>query len=131
MNTICLIGRLGQNPQLKQTPNGVVVCGFSLAVKRPGTKDITDWISCAAFRQNAEYLCQYGKKGTLAAVTGVLNTRSYTDREGKKRTAYEVIADRVQCLPGGSGAALSQESADGSRDKEEGLEFGADEDLPF
>ena len=96
MNIVTLIGRLGKDVELRQTPQGVSVTTFSLAVTRPRMKDVTDWIDCVAWRQSAEYLSRYASKGDLVAVTGVLTVRKYEDKEGNKRTIYEVVCDRVE-----------------------------------
>jgi single-strand DNA-binding protein len=108
MNNICLVGRIGQDPELKQTPNGVPVCSFTVAVKRPHVKDTTDWIPCVAWRQAAEYLCKYGKKGSTVAVTGVLTTRNYEDKNGQKRTAYEILVDALNLLSESNSSAPKQ-----------------------
>ena len=96
MNIVTLIGRLGKDVELRQTPQGVSATTFSLAVTRPRMKDVTDWIDCVAWRQSAEYLSRYASKGDLVAVTGVLTVRKYEDKEGNKRTIYEVVCDRVE-----------------------------------
>ena len=98
MNHVIITGRLGADIELRQTPQGVSVAAFSLAVSRPRTKDTTDWIECVAWRQSAEFLSRYTKKGDLIAVAGMLTVRKYEDKNGTKRTAYEVICDRVESL---------------------------------
>lgn len=98
MNHVIITGRLGADIELRQTPQGVSVATFSLAVSRPRAKDTTDWIECVAWRQSAEFLSRYTKKGDLIAVAGMLTVRKYEDKNGNKRTAYEVICDRVESL---------------------------------
>ena len=71
---------------------------FSLAVSRPRTKDTTDWINCVAWRQSAEFLNRFTKKGDLIAVAGILTSRKYEDKQGAKRVVYEVVCDRVESL---------------------------------
>ena len=71
---------------------------FSLAVSRPRTKDTTDWINCVAWRQSAEFLNRFTKKGDLIAVAGILTARKYEDKQGAKRVVYEVVCDRVESL---------------------------------
>ena len=85
MNSINLVGRLTADPELKTTQSGISVCTFSLAVNRPRVKDTTDFINCVAWRQSAEYLCNYGRKGNLVAVSGVLTSRKYDDSNGNHR----------------------------------------------
>lgn len=96
MNNITLMGRLCADPELKQTPNGASVTSFSLAVKRPHTSDTTDFINIVAWRQTAEFVCKYFKKGSMIALTGVLTARKWQDRDGNNRTAFEVVADNVE-----------------------------------
>ena len=83
---------------LRQTTQGVSVATFSLAVSRPRTKDTTDWINCVAWRQSAEFLNRFTKKGDLIAVAGILTARKYEDKQGAKRVVYEVVCDRVESL---------------------------------
>lgn len=83
---------------LRQTQQGVSVATFSLAVSRPRTKDTTDWINCVAWRQSAEFLNRFTKKGDLIAVAGILTSRKYEDKQGAKRVVYEVVCDRVESL---------------------------------
>ena len=95
MNSINIIGRLTADPELKQTQSGIDVCSFRIAVNRPGTKDKTDFLPCVAWRQTAEFVNRYFTKGKMIALSGVLTSRQYEDQDGHKRTAYEVVADRV------------------------------------
>ena len=85
LNVIALMGRLTAEPELKHTPNGVAACKFRIAVDR----NIVTW------RKAAEFVCKYFGKGSLVAVNGSLQTRSYEDKNGNRRTAYEVVADNV------------------------------------
>lgn len=98
MNHVIITGRLGANVELRQTQQGVSVAAFSLAVSRPRTKDVTDWIDCVAWRQSAEFLSRYTKKGDMLAVAGMLTVRKYEDKDGNKRVAVEVVCDRVESL---------------------------------
>lgn len=96
MNIISLIGRLCESPELKQTTNGKSVVSTNLAVDRPFAKDVTDFIPVVIWNQPAEYLAKYANKGTKIAVSGKLTTRKYEDKNGNKRTAFEVVADNVE-----------------------------------
>ena len=96
MNVITLIGRLCESPELKQTNNGKSVLSTNLAVDRPFAKDTTDFIPVVIWNQPAEYISKYASKGTKVAVTGKLTTRKYKDKNGNKRTAFEVVADTVE-----------------------------------
>ena len=100
LNKIILMGRLGRDPEKRYTQNGTPVASFSLAVDRDfkdkatGEK-VTDWINVTAWRQTAEFVSRYFTKGRLAVVEGRLQMRDYTDRQGNKRRAAEVVADSV------------------------------------
>ena len=98
MNSICITGNLTRDIELKSSQSGLSVCTFTLAVKRPHTAETTDFIPCVAWRQSADFLAKYARKGNRVGVTGVLTSRMYEDRDGKKRTFYEVIASAVELL---------------------------------
>lgn len=98
MNSCNIIGRLTADPELRRTGDGTPVCSYSLAVKRPGVKDTTDFIDFVTWRQGAEYLSQYGHKGDVVAATGALQPRSWTDKEGNKRKNFEVVTTSVELL---------------------------------
>lgn len=98
MNKVSLTGRIANDLNLRKTRDGVSVLAFNLAVKRPYKKDTTDFIKVSCFRQNADYLNQYAKKGTLIGVTGILMTNSYTNRDGNNVTSTEVAAEEVEIL---------------------------------
>lgn len=99
LNTISLMGRLTRDPELRRTPSGVAVTSFTLAVDRDfkgadGVKE-TDFIDCVAWKNTAEMVVKYMKKGRLAAVRGRLQLRDWTDKDGNKRRSAEVVADSV------------------------------------
>ena len=98
MNIISITGRITTDPELRRTQSGTACCSFTLAVKRPKVKDTTDFHNFVVWQHGAEYLCQYGHKGDLLAVTGYLTTREWTDKEGNKRKATEVTCDSVELL---------------------------------
>lgn len=94
MNNISLVGRLTADPELKQTPNGNDVVAFTVAVDRyvkDGEKK-ADFIPCVAWKTTALFIARYFRKGQFIGLTGRLETRPYTDKDGNKRTAYEVVA---------------------------------------
>ena len=99
MNVICIMGRLTADPELRHTASQVPVTSFTVAVDRAfqqkGSERQADFIPVVAWRNTAEFVCRYFRKGQKMAVKGELQTRQYTDREGNKRTAYEVMADQV------------------------------------
>lgn len=98
MNSCNFVGRLCADPELRRTGDGTAVCSYSLAVKRPMVKDTTDFIDFVSWRQDAEYMAQYGHKGDVVAVTGTLQPRSWTDKDGNKRKAFEVVTTGVELL---------------------------------
>lgn len=93
MNQIVLMGRLTRDVELRHTQSGTPVASFTLAVDRRDKEKNTDFISCVAWSKTAEIINDYVGKGQLIGVTGRLQIRSYTDKEGNKRTAAEVIVD--------------------------------------
>lgn len=99
LNKVMLQGRLTNEPELKYTPSGVAVTRFSLAVQRSyvkqGEERQTDFINCVAFRSQAEFISKYFSKGSLIVVVGELQSRSWTDDDGNKRSATEVIVNEV------------------------------------
>ena len=97
-NKVILIGNLTADPELKQTQGGLSVCSFNIAVNRrfkvEGQQDC-DFISIVAWRQQAEFVTRYFKKGQPILICGQIQTRNYTDKQDNKRTAVEVVADEV------------------------------------
>ena len=98
MNSCQFVGRLTADIELKRTNDGTAVCSYSIAVKRPVVKDTTDFIDIVTWRQGAEYLAKYGSKGDIVAVTGSLQPRSWTDKDGNKRRVFEVVTTSVELL---------------------------------
>ncbi len=100
LNRITLMGRLVADPELRTTPSGVTVATFRVACdrdfknKQTGERE-TDFINVVVWRQTAEFVSRYFSKGRMAVVEGRLQIRPYTDRDGNKRTAAEVVADNV------------------------------------
>lgn len=102
MNKVILIGRITKDPEIRATQTGVSTLTFNLAVDR-GYKDAqgnsqTDFITCVAWRQQAEFISMYIKKGYLMAVEGQLQTRSYVDQYNQTKYVTEVVLDRVENL---------------------------------
>lgn len=99
MNQIVIMGRLTTDPELKETTSGKSVTSFSVAVQRDYANEQkgreVDFIPVVAWRSTAEFVCRYFAKGQTIALTGRLQSRKYTDKEGNSRTAYDVVADRV------------------------------------
>lgn len=96
MNKVILIGRLTKDPEIRYTQNNTPVCNFTLAVDRRFSKDKqADFISCQAWQKTAEFISKYFQKGSMIAVVGRIQTRTWEDNEGKKRYITEVIVDEV------------------------------------
>lgn len=100
LNHIVIMGRLARDPELRRTGSGVAVTSFTLAVDRDfapkdGSERETDWIDCVAWRQTGEFVSKYFTKGRMAVVSGRLQIRNWTDKDGGKRRSAEVVADNV------------------------------------
>ena len=100
LNHITLMGRLTRDPELRYTQSQTAVVSFTLAVDRDfggrdGAEKQTDFIDIVAWRQTAEFVSKYFTKGRMAVVSGRLQIRDWTDREGNKRRSAEVVADNV------------------------------------
>ena len=100
LNKVILMGHLTADPELKQTTSGISVCSFSIGVNRRYSKadqgqQSVDFINIVTWRQSAEFVSRYFKKGNPILVCGQLQTRTWTDNQGQKRYATEVIADEV------------------------------------
>ena len=100
LNHIVIMGRLARDPELRRTGNGIAVTSFRLAVDRDfapkdGGERETDWIDCVAWRQTGEFVSKYFTKGRMAVVSGRLQIRNWTDKDGNKRSSAEVVADNV------------------------------------
>ena len=100
LNKIVIMGRLTSDPELRRTGNGIAVTSFTLAVDRDysgksGGEKETDFIDCVAWRNTGEFVEKYFTKGRMAVVSGRLQIRSYTDKDGNNRRIAEVIADSV------------------------------------
>lgn len=102
MNSVCLVGRLTKDPELRYTPNNQAVATFSLAVNRNfksqnGERE-ADFINCVIWRQQAENLANWAKKGALIGITGRIQTRSYENQQGQRVYVTEVVAENFQLL---------------------------------
>ena len=100
LNRIVIMGRLTRDPEERRTGNGTAVTSFTLAVdrdfgSRDGGEKETDFIDCVAWRSTAEFVSKYFTKGRMAVVTGRLQIRTWTDKDGNKRRSAEVVADGV------------------------------------
>ena len=141
-NLVVLTGRLTADPELKTTNTGIAVTSFSIAVNRryrAGEETQTDFINIVAWRQTAEFITKYFKKGNMIGIEGSIQTRKYTDKNGNNRTVFEVVASNAQFVeskkdsapstPGAGEEPASFSNAESSDFTE--IDSGMDEDLPF
>ena len=102
INNVVLVGRLTRDAELRYTGSGIAVASFTVAVERPYTnaqgERETDFINCVAWRKTAEIISNYTRKGSLVGVTGRMQTRNYTNNEGRKVYITEVVAENFQML---------------------------------
>lgn len=138
MNRVVLTGRLGADPELKQTQSGVSVCQFRLAVdrkfKNADGKRETDWINIVAWRNTAEFCARYLQKGAKIGVEGMIQTRSYDAQDGSKRYVTEVVADSVEFCESRRDSAPAPGDADApaaGRTTADGFTEVEDDELPF
>ena len=104
LNKVILIGRITADPELKKTQTDVSVASFSIAVQRDyknadGEYD-TDFINCVAWRNTADFICRFFKKGAPICIVGAIQTRRYEDKDGNKRTAVEVVVTEAKFVEG-------------------------------
>lgn len=98
LNSVVIMGRLTADPELRQTQSGVSVTGFTVAVDRKfnnGEEKIADFFNVVAWRQTADFVTKYFRKGKMIAIQGCLQTRSYDDKDGNKRYVTEILAENV------------------------------------
>ena len=100
LNRIVIMGRLTRDPELRRTGSGIAVASFTVAVDRDfsskdGGEKETDFIDCVAWRQTGEFVSKYFTKGRMAVVSGRLQIRSWTDKDGNKRKTAEIVAENV------------------------------------
>ena len=138
MNKVFLIGNLTRDPELTETPSGVPVCRFAIAVNRnyasqDGERQ-TDFFNCTAWRAMAETIARYTKKGNKVAVTGSIQLRNYEDNQGVKRTAVDIIAQDVEFLtPKGNSESFDDDMPSPSSPKKKPTLTAMDDDsdIPF
>ena len=139
LNIAAIQGRMVADPELRHTPNDVAVTTFTLAVERSYTKQgsekQTDFINVVAWRGTAEFVCKWFGKGQMMAVHGSIQTRSYTDKDGMKRTGFEIVASDVNfCDSKKNDDSKGHEpdiSANENGFNEDFEEVLSDSDLPF
>lgn len=145
LNNVSLVGRTTRDVELRYTPSNVAVATFTLAVNRTfknenGERE-TDFINCVMWRQQAENLANWAKKGALIGITGRIQTRSYDNQQGQRVYVTEVVAEQFQLLESrnsqgqqgnqGQRAQTQQETPDFSRSATTNPLDISDDDLPF
>lgn len=137
LNNVCLVGRMTDNAELRYTPNNQAVATFRLAVNRNfksqnGERE-ADFINCVIWRQQAENLANWAKKGALIGITGRIQTRNYENQQGQRVYVTEVVADNFQLLEfnkqNNQGQSQGNSQPDFSRQAEP-IDISS-EDLPF
>ncbi len=121
MNVVCLMGRLTADPEIRKTPSGISMCRFSVAVNRQfsnanGERQ-ADFINCVAWRQTAEFISRYFRKGNMIGLNGSIQTSTFTDKEtGKNRTSFDVVVNNAYFAESkGSSQGTSNYSSDFSQ----------------
>ena len=147
LNVVALNGRLTADPELRHTSSDIPVTSFTLAIDRsyvkPGAERQADFIDIVCWRGTAEFSSKYFRKGQLVAVEGSIQTRNYTDKDGNKRKAFEIIASNVHFaeskrdvnggLPPSVGSDNQSQQAASVSTGNNGdfVEIDGDDDLPF
>lgn len=138
LNVIAIMGRLSRDPELRQTTTGKNVASFTIACSRgrkdANGKDLVDWIPVVAWEHMAEFVCKYFEKGSLIAIDGRLQSRTYKDRDGNNRTAIEIVANNANFAGSKSTGGGSNSVPAGNSYNEPTVQYDEIEDegdLPF
>ena len=131
LNKVILGGRMTADPELKQTPQGVSVTSFSIAVNRRGKDAQTDFINCVAWRQTADFICRFFKKGSSICISGSIQTRTWNDQQNNKRYATEVVAEEAFFVDSKTEGVVGDEPTFQTSSAPKFEEVAGDDDLPF
>lgn len=138
LNVTAIMGRLSRDPELRQTTTGKNVASFTIACSRgrkdANGKDLVDWIPVVAWEHTAEFVCKYFEKGSLIAIDGRLQSRTYKDRDGNNRTAIEIVANNANFAGSKSTGGGSNSVPAGNSHNEPTVQYDEIEDegdLPF
>ena len=131
INTVVLMGRITKDLELKQTPNGISVLAFTVAVDRNSKDKQTDFINCVAWRQTAEFIAKYFGKGRMIAVEGQLRTRTYDDKNGVKHYVTEVYVDNASFTGEAKGEGVHTNPADSIGNPDDYEDVLSDDGVPF
>lgn len=132
INRVVLVGRLTRDVEVRKTQTGISVASFTVACDRRGSKDAqgnqtADFISCVAWRQSADFLGQYAKKGALIGVDGHIQTRNYDDKDGKRVYVTEVVCDNVRLLGSRNASESTQDQTNNYNQNMDTYDGGYDE----
>lgn len=137
LNSVCLVGRMARDAELRYTPKNQAVATFTLAVNRnfksQNGESEADFINCVIWRQQAENLANWAKKGALIGITGRIQTRSYENQQGQRVYVTEVVAESFQLLESRKDRETGQSQGYGQPDfgrQAEPMDI-SDDDLPF
>ena len=141
LNVVVIMGRLTATPEVRTTSSGISVSSFSVAVNRNFSRDgqsQTDFINCVAWRNNAEFISKYFTKGQMIAIKGSLQQNSYTDKDGNKRTTYDVVVETADFCGSKQETGASAPRAEDAPASFSNVDTGdfeeismGDDDLPF
>jgi single-strand DNA-binding protein len=142
LNVAALVGRLTADPEIRHTASGIPVTSFTIAVTRSfvraGEERQTDFIDAVVWRNTAEFVCRYFKKGNLIAIEGAIQTGTYNDKDGNKRKTFEIAVSNVHFVESKKDSTENGEAVAGSGNAvyssggdSDFRELQSDEDLPF
>jgi len=137
VNKVIIVGRLGQNPELKYTPSGVAVCNMSIATsekwkdKQGQMQEKTEWHRVIVWSKQAEHCSNYLQKGSQAYVEGRLETRKWTDKEGNEKYTTEIIANTVQFLDAKGDKPVNQSAPQQKVTIDQAVNHFSTSDIPF
>ena len=135
LNKVILMGRLTKDPEQRQTPNGTTVTRFSIAVNRRFAKDTTDFINCVAWKKTGEFISRYFSKGSMIAVVGSIQSRTWDGQDGKKQYATEVNVEEAYFTGSKADTQGDSNYSQLPNDDYDGDEFADldtdEDDLPF
>lgn len=138
LNIVALMGRFTRDPEMRKTPQGVSVATFTVAVDRSfvkqGEERQADFIDIVCWRNTAEFVCKYFQKGSMIALNGSIQTRTYQDKNGNNRKAFEIVADNVH-FAGEKKDGGAQRAGNPHYEEKKSDDFAViaegEEDLPF
>ena len=140
INRVVLVGRLTRDVEVRKTTNGLSVASFTVACDRRQRRDAqnqqsADFISCVAWRQTADFICRFFKKGSSICISGSVQTRTWNDQQNNKRYATEIVADEAYFVDAKADAPVASFGGDApafqTQESARFEEVASDDDLPF